>query len=64
MITCSLIVVIDFNTLKEKKLFDDVIEYQEKEGHLKESIAKGITGRGNKSKQINDALNQNKRQFI
>ena len=47
-----------------KNMFDEVNEFQGKEPVLKESIAKGITGRGNKIKQINDSLNQHKRQFI
>jgi hypothetical protein len=47
-----------------QNLFDSVKEFEEGEETLKKSIAKGITGKGNKSKQINDSYNQSKRLFI
>jgi hypothetical protein len=47
-----------------EKLYEEVNEYNENEETLKASISKSISGHGSKIKQINDALNQNKRQFI
>ena len=45
-------------------LYEEVNEYSSKEHSLKESIAKGLSGKGNKIKEIESQINQQKRIFI
>lgn len=46
------------------KLHDDIEEFNGNEEALKESISKSIIGRGNKNTEIQDRLNQCRREFI
>lgn len=46
------------------RLHRAIVQFSSNEGKMKESIADGITGRGSKAKQIQDILNQKRRDFI
>jgi hypothetical protein len=46
------------------QLHDSIEEFNNGEEALKESISKGIVGRGNKNNEIQDRLNQCRREFI
>jgi superfamily II RNA helicase len=45
-------------------LNDDVCKFKKEEPSVRESVAKGITSKGSKIKQIDDTMNQKRRTFI